>query len=333
MNVTEKEKAKRVEILAELEKNVALRLQKGEIQKAIEELRDIIDDYKRLGLSYKAEILELTLNQMLMEINHPTTGEEEEPPVIEDVENEQTLVQVLEGRSRKAIRRFIQGKTDEAVVELLDIIEEFHRLNMDERAQAIQEWMYQFLGKKLDYDEETKPLSERLETDPELQEQLLSYRTQKVLKHFIKGDPREAVEEFLQIVNDYKRQGKMGIVETLEIWFNLFITKTYLIPAPTAQSAQIKPPSPSTPPTSSNVLPSPINSTKPNQLIFPASPIPPAKPVSSIPSSPIAKPLPSPPSTKPMMHLASTPEPPVTDVFKEKISKIKSLLKQFEESI
>ncbi len=260
MNITEKEKVKRVEILTALEKKIARRLQQGQIQEAIDELKDIIDDYKLLGLVHKAQILELTLNQLLLEINQPEM-EIEEPPIV-DSKDPQAIIQILENRSKKAIRRFIQGKIDEAVSEMLDIIEEFRKLNLEDRAKALEDWMLQFLGKHIAYETEQKPLAERLEVDPELEEQLLSYRTQHVLKRFIQGQHRRAVEEFTEIVNEYKRKGKLDIVETLEIWFNLFITKMYLVPT---QKKTIKPTHPPRPSisTSHTAEPKPIVSPPP----------------------------------------------------------------------
>jgi hypothetical protein len=57
MNVTEKEKVKRVQVLLALERKVIRRLQQGRDEEAIEELRDIIDEYKRLNLLERSEAL------------------------------------------------------------------------------------------------------------------------------------------------------------------------------------------------------------------------------------------------------------------------------------
>ncbi|NVM31283.1 MAG: hypothetical protein HWN65_20765 [Candidatus Helarchaeota archaeon] len=294
MNISEKEKIKRVEILAGLEKKVVRRLVSGKAEEAIEELKDIIDEYRRLNLHHKAEILQITLNEFMAEFRPEIIGKEE-PPQPE----EQKIVQVLEARSKKAIRRFIQGKTDAAVEELLNIIEEFRNLKMEERAKTIEDWMYEFLGKKLEEEERDRPLSERLETDPELEEQLLSYRTQKIIKRFIKGDHRKAVEEFTQIVNEYKRLGKLEIVEMLEVWFNLFITKMYLI-KPQAPQPQAPGPQPPRPP---------------------------------LPSSPALPPqVPQPPSIV-KSPARDTEDANAEQRYKNKISRIKNLLKKFERSL
>ena len=292
MNISEKEKLKRVEVLAGLEKKVVRRLVSGKAEEAIEELKDIIGEYRRLNLHHKAEILQITLDEFIAE-SRPQVIEKEELPQSE----EQKIVQVLEARSKKAIRRFLQGKTDAAVEELLDIIEEFRNLEMEERAKAIEDWMYEFLGKKLEEEERDRPLSERLEMDPELEEQLLSYRTQKIIKRFIKGDHRKAVEEFTQIVNEYKRLGKLEIVEMLEVWFNLFITKMYLI-KPQAPQPQAPGPQPPRPP---------------------------------LPSSPALPPqVPQPPS---IIRSREGPDPDAEQRYKNKISRIKNLLKKFERSL
>ncbi|NVM56323.1 MAG: hypothetical protein HWN66_21680 [Candidatus Helarchaeota archaeon] len=276
MNISEQEKLKRVEVLGALEKKVVRRLQSGKTEEAIEELRDIIDEYERLDLTHRAHILELTLNEYIAETT-PSSVVVEEPPTVEGEDDTQAVIQVLEFRSKKVIRRFLQGKTDDAVEEMLEIIEAFRHLGLIERAQAIEDWMYEFLEKKLEEHEKSLPLSERLEIDPELEEQLLSFRTQKIIKRFAQGKPRRAVEEFTEIVNEYKRLGRLDVVEMLELWFNLFITKMFL-KKPEVKKTQVPPP-------------------------FPLS-----KPQEASPASPTVK-------------------------FKEKITKIKSLLKKFEESL
>lgn len=315
MNVTEKSKVKRVEVLAALEKKVARRLRSGQIDEAIEELHDIIDDYRRLGINSKADVLEMTLNEVISELSPKT-------PPIEVVHSPQkeelpVEVQILEARASKAIRRFLQGKDDEAVTEILEIIESFRQQNEEERAKALEEWMLQFLDKKLDYDREQTPLVELLDVDPDLQNQLLSYRYQQVLKKFIQGKPRKGVEEFVEIVNDYKCQGRLDIVETLEVWFNLFITKTYLLPSQ-------KPI-----PTSTSTAPRPPNKYWQPPIKLPQPPPNHPKPPTTSSTGSIA---PQQPASTPLFNKEDVSAPP-TDRFKEKINKIKSLLKDFEESL
>ncbi len=291
MNITEKEKSKRIEILKGLEKKAIRKLLRGQIEEVIEELKDIIDEYKRLNLNDKAEILEITLNEFIAE-THPS------PVIVEELHltEEQKIIQILEARSKKAIRRFIQGKTDEAVEELLEIINEFRQLQMEERAKAIEEWMYEFLEKSLEAQERDLPLSERLEIDPELEEQLLSYRTQKIIKRFIQGKHRKAVEEFTQIVNEYKHNGKLDIVEMLEVWFNLFITKMFLVkPEILPQtSAQLRVQKPQSQPQQAQMQIPNFSAMPQSQETFDLNP---------------------------------------EEKFKEKISKIKALLKKFEKSL
>jgi len=293
MNISEKAKVKRVEVLAGLEKKIIRRLQAGKTEEALEELKDIIDEYKRLELFQKAEFLEFALDQYLLE-NGESTNAKEGSPEIPETDDTQAIVSVLEARSKKAIRRFLQGKTDTAVDELHKIIEGFREIEMSGRADELEQWILQFLEKMLEEDERNIPLSECLENDPEMEEQLLSFRTQKVIKRFAQGKPRKAVNEFTEIVNDYKRKGRLDIVEMLEIWFNLFITKIYYTPS----KQQSQPPQ-----TTPHIAP------------------PPKSPVAHSPPklSSLTKPEPPPPSPD--------------EMFKDKISKIKSLLKNFEETL
>ncbi len=302
MNISEKEKVKRVEVLAGLEKKIIRRLQAGKTEQALEELRDIIDEYNRLKLFQKAQVLEFALNQYLLE-NEDLKATKEESLEIEASDETQSIISVLEARSKKVIRRFIQGKTDHAVEEMHNIMDGFRAIEMIDRADALEQWMIQFLEKKVDEDERNLPLSECLENDPEIEEQLLSYRTQKVIKRFAQGKPRKAVTEFTEIVNEYKQKGRLDIVEMLEIWFNLFITKMYF--KPSTQQAQPPQEMPST------SLPSPVT-TPPSQNLTQKLPISKATPS----SKPEEVPIPSPDKQ-----------------FKDKISKIKSLLKNFEESL
>jgi hypothetical protein len=329
MNVTEKEKVKRVEILAALEKKVARRLRSGQMDEAIDELKDIIDDYKLLGLHSKAQVLELTLNELLHEINSETAVEED--PTSKKEDKTEHIVAILEARSKMAIRRFLQGKLDDAITLMIEIIEEFRHLEMPDRAEALEDWMYRFLDKKLDDEAELEPISERLESDPALEEQLLSFRMQKILKRFIRGAHRQAVEEFTALVNEYKAKGALHVVETLEIWFNLFITRTYLIPSrkykakSTHPSQQITPPPPLKPMTTSSPS-SPTVKHPPR----PQSAPPLQSKIEEPPAAPKIPPsLPPAPPTKP----SAPAPPPIEDKFREKIDKIKGLLKQFEESI
>ena len=245
MMSSEEKKLKRIDILQGLEQQAIRSLQTGNPEQAIAELKDIIDEYNRLNMTDRAQVLEITLNEFILEMS-PSTVEPEEPPAVKEDDDVQARIHFLEASSKKAIRRFLQGKTDRAVEEMNDIIEGFRQLNMVDRAKALEDWMLEFLEKKLEEDERNLPLSERLEIDPELEDQLLSYRTQNVIKRFAQGQPRRAVEEFTAIVNDYKRQGKLHIVETLEVWFNLFITKMFLV-KPEVQTAPIQPPKPLVP--------------------------------------------------------------------------------------
>ncbi|HUY00799.1 MAG TPA: hypothetical protein VMV49_14655 [Candidatus Deferrimicrobium sp.] len=293
MNVTEKEKVKRVQVLLALERKIIRCLQQGRDEEAIEELRDIIDEYKRLNLLERSQALELTLNQFLLEFNRKIT-ETDEPSIIDEVDTTQNTLEVLEYRSKRAIRRFLQGKTDDAVQNLIEIIDGFRQLQMIDRAQALENWMHQFLEMKVDEDIKNKSLTELLNEDPELQNQLLSFRTQQIIKRFHEGNPRRAVLEYNEIVNDYKHQGRLDIVETLEIWFNLFITKNYLMPTQKQQIQAVP---------SAKVVAQPSSPT-------PTPPTPPISPKKIVPES-----------------------LPINDKFKEKISKIKDLLKQFEESL
>ncbi|MHA1360436.1 MAG: hypothetical protein ACTSRC_20120 [Candidatus Helarchaeota archaeon] len=327
MNVTEKEKVKCVEILAALEKKIARRLRNGQMEEVINELEDIIDDYKILGLFNKAKILELTLNELLDEINS-NSSTQADVLITSELETTQIL-QVLEARSKKAIRRFLQGKLDEAIETLLEIIEEFRHYKMMERAEALEDWMFRFLDKKLDEEDELEPLTERLKSDPILEEELLSFRVQKILKRFIKGAHRRAVEEFTALVNEYKSKGQLEIVETLELWFNLFITRTYLIPARRykAKAADQKRvtehyagthPETRNPPSLNLSTPPPIAIKKPKIHQNAQNP-------SNLP----------PPISDPQLDTSvkmEKPLPSVEDKFREKITKIKGLLKQFEES-
>ncbi len=329
MNVTEREKVKRVEILVALEKKVARRLRSGQMDEAIDELKDIIDDYKLLGLHSKAKVLELTLNELLHEINPETAVEEESPSQTED--KTEQIVMVLEARSKMAIRRFLQGKLDEAIALMIEIIEKFYHLKMADRAEALEDWMYRFLDKKLDDEPELKPISERLESDPALEEQLLSFRVQKILKRFIRGAHRQAVEEFTALVNEYKSKGDLHVVETLEIWFNLFITRTYLIPSRKYKAKSAPPrkqitPTPSQQPTITSPPSPPVVKT-------PLRP-PSAPPLQSKIEKPQAPPrIPTQPSSTSPTDAATPVSPPLEDKFREKIDRIKGLLKQFEESI
>jgi len=304
MNLNEKEKLKRVEFLSALEKKVVRQLQMGKNDAAIEELKNIIEEYRNLKLNQRAEILEITFNQFLMEY-YPKTVQKAEESLQMELTEAQKGLQVLEDHSRQAIHKVLQGKAITAENEIIDIIREFQQLGLGDRAQLLENWLQDFRGKKSDVEDLNKPLNQLLQNDPALQEQLLSYRIQKVLKKFQKGDPKKAVFEFTEIVNDYKRQGRLDTVETLEIWFNLFITKTYLIKPKVAQP-----------------LPKPI----PQSIQPPAQPpplkyTPPQGPPS--PTAPIIGALPSKPE-----KIAPLPD----DVFKTKISKIKSLIKEFEES-
>jgi hypothetical protein len=294
MNVTEKEKVKRVQVLLALERKVIRRLQQGRDEEAIEELRDIIDEYKRLNLTERSQALELTLNQFLLEFNRKL-AEIDEPPTVEKVDIRQNALNMLEYRSKRAIRRFLQGKTDDAVQDLIEIIDGFRQLNMPDRAQTLENWMHQFLEMKVDEDEKNRPLTDLLDSDPELERQLLSFRTHQIIKRFHEGNPRRAVLDYNEVVNDYKRQGKMDLVETLEIWFNLFITKNYLVPPKPVQPIQA--------------------TTTPKTVVQPS---PPAH---------------SPPPPLPSIKTGIPESLPINDKFKEKISKIKDLLKQFEESL
>ncbi len=304
MNLNEKEKLKRVEFLSALEKKVVRQLQMGKNDLAIEELKNIIDEYRNLKLNERAEVLEITLNQFLMEYYPNIFQKPEESHQMEFTEVQKGL-EVLESRSKKAIRRVLQGKAETAENEIIDIIREFQQLGLGDRAQLLENWLQDFRGKKSDVENLNKPLNQLLQNDSALQEQLLSYRIQKVLKKFQKGDPKKAVVEFTEIVNEYKRQGRLDTVETLEIWFNLFITKTYLIkpkvalPVPKAIPQTIQPPA------------------QPPPLKLPPTQGPPSPP------APIAG---HPPSK------AENLTPLSDDAFKTKISKIKSLLKEFEES-
>jgi hypothetical protein len=315
MNLTEKQKVKRVEVIGTLEKKVIRQLQKGKNEKAIEELKNIIDEYKSLGLIERARLLDFTLNQFIRDIKHTSAPELEPSPQIKEL-NESNALQILEFRSKKAIRRVIQGKLQDAESEIVDIIHEFYDLGMDERAQALEGWLHNFQEQKSDIEELNKPLYELLRNDPALQEQLLSYRTQKVLKEFHQGDHKKAVLEFTEIVNDYKRQGKLDTVEMLEIWFNLFITKTFLV------KPKIPPPS--------YQKPSPIKSSSTQVPL--KQPLPPQQ----------TPPQPNP--TKPPIKLSAsiaqnlspkldTPALPTEDPVKAKISKIKALLKEFEDKL
>ena len=325
MNLTEKQKVKRVEVLNTLEKKVVRQLQKGKTEAAIEELKNIIDEYKSLGLNKRAEILEFTLNEFIKESNQNLAVEIEPTPPTEKF-NKQNALQVLEFRSKKAIRRVLQGKLKDAESEILDIVREFRDLGMNDRAQALDGWLRDFQVKKSDIEELNKPLDELLRNDSALQEQLLSYRTQKVLKQFKKGNHKKAVIDFTEIVNDYKRQGKLEIVEVLEIWFNLFITKTFLVKSKTAAPPPQKPapikPSPIQPPIrQSTPLQPPIKQLSPSQLPIEQGP---PKPQSMKQPAPIA--ITKSPKT--------STEPPLSeDPFKAKISKIQSLLKKFEDSL
>jgi hypothetical protein len=304
MNLNEKEKLKRVEFLSALEKKVVRQLQMGKNDAAIEELKNIIDEYRSLKLNQRADILEITFNQFLMEYYPKTVQKTEELQQSESTEAQKDL-QILEDRSKQAIHKVLQGKAKTAENDIIDIIREFQQLGLGDRAQLLENWLQDFRGKKSDVGDLNKPLNQLLQNDPALQEQLLSYRIQKVLKQFQKGDPKKAVVEFTTIVNDYKRQGRLDTVETLEIWFNLFITKTYLLKPKVAQPS-----------------PQPI----PQSIQRPAQP-------SALRVSPT--PGPHSPSTSIAGRPPSQTEnkPPLSDdVFKSKISKIKSMLKEFEES-
>ena len=304
MNLNEKEKLKRVEFLSALEKKVVRQLQMGKNDAAIEELKNIIDEYRSLKLNQRAEILEITFNQFLMDYYPKTVQKAEELQHSEFTETQKDL-QVLEDRSKQAIHKVLQGKAKTAENEIIDIIREFQQLGLGDRAQLLENWLQDFRGKRSDVDDLNKPLNQLLQNDSALQEQLLSYRIQKVLKKFQKGDAKKAVIEFTEIVNDYKRQGRLDTVETLEIWFNLFITKTYLIKPKIAQT-----------------LPKPI----PQSVQPPAQPPPLKLPPTQGPPSPPTSIAGRPPSkTENLIPLSD-------DAFKTKISKIKSLLKEFEES-
>lgn len=301
MNISAKEKIKRVEVLTGIEKKVVRRLRNGKSEEAIQELKDIIDEYKRLGLFQKAEVLQLALNQYILE-TEILKSEKEESPSQDYVDDKHDITQVLEARTKKVIRRFIQGKIDDAIEEMHKIIAALREIKMLERADALEQWMIEFLQKKLDEDERDIPLAELIEEDPALEEQLLSFRTQKVIKRFAEGKPRQAVNEFTEIVNEYKRKGKLQTVEMLEIWFNLFITKMYLVPVSPAQPA-----------------------TSPS-LTAPQSPTTSPPFVSSILSASILN-----ASTPSQQEEVSPPSP--DKIFKDKISKIKTLLKTFEDSL
>lgn len=304
MNLNEKEKLKRVEFLSALEKKVVRQLQMGKNEAAIEELKNIIDEYRDLKLNQRAEMLEITLNQFLMEYYPKTVPKPGKLPQTEITETQKSL-QILESRSKDAIRSVLQGKSKTGENEITDIIREFQQLGLGDRAQLLEDWLQDFLRKKSDVGDLNKPLNQLLQNDPALQEQLLSYRIQKVLKQFQKGDPKKAVVEFTNIVNDYKRQGRLDTVETLEIWFNLFITKTYLIKPKVVQPS-----------------PQPI----PQTIQQPAQP--PTLRVAPTPSLPLT---PASIAGRPPAQVEN--KPPISDdVFKSKISKIKSMLKEFEES-
>jgi hypothetical protein len=118
----------------------------------------------------------------------------------------------------------------------------------------------------------------------------------------------------------------LDIVEVLEIWFNLFITKTFLVKPTTTASPPQKPapikPSPTQPPNRQlPPLQPPIKQPPPSQLPIEHGP---PKQHSMKQAAPIAI------TKSPKI----TAEPPLSaDPFKAKISKIKSLLKKFEDSL
>ncbi|MHA1265414.1 MAG: hypothetical protein ACTSRS_09290 [Candidatus Helarchaeota archaeon] len=320
MNISEKERLKRVEILRALEKKVLRRLQVGKNEEAIEELKDIIDEYRRLKLFHRAEILELALNEFINEFQQ----EEDMNATTSFIElpgDQQAIIQYLEACSKKAIRRIFQGQVEVGLNLLSEIIEEFRNLGNNAYANALEDWTHQFQKKAAEPSPDEIPLSERLQIDPELAEQLLSYRTQKIMKYFIKGMHRRAVLEFTEIVNEYKRKGELEIVEMLEVWFNLFVTKMFMKPSP---------PPPSSPPPAI-IGSSPTSQKMPHSKETPPTPEP--KPSSaSLPLSQIPIPQSLIPKT-PSKYQVDSPTPAPQDKFKEKISRIKTLLEKFEKSL
>lgn len=202
--------------------------------------------------------------------------------------------EVLNALEKNAIHQIQEGQIEEAIIELQNIIDEYRRLQLFSRAEALEIMITELKVKSKDkvQSKDDLPLTEQLKIDPELEEQLLSYRTQKIIKLFVKNEHRKAVEEFTTIVNEYKRGGRLDIVEMLEVWFNLFITKMYLVPLNTPQSS-------SPPSVVSKISILPTSEQTYNTL-------------SKIQSDDI---------------------PSNDTVFKEKISKIKTLLKNFEDSL
>ncbi|MFX1296911.1 MAG: hypothetical protein ACFFD2_18895, partial [Promethearchaeota archaeon] len=133
----------RLKYLNAMEKRVRRLLLKGENKKAIKLLEDVIEDYKKIGVNQKAEILEINLKEMLKESDIKVKNIAQ---LTTEKDNPAQLSFYIEALEKKVKRRFLQGKTMEAIADLKFIITELRKIEQFEKADLLETTLNEFIS-------------------------------------------------------------------------------------------------------------------------------------------------------------------------------------------
>jgi len=138
----------KLRFLKSIETKIRELLLKQDNEQAIKILKHIIEEYKNIGVTERAKILDSIYQKLLIEFHMNLMNSDD--PNIRNHTNSKQLQKIMGILERKIRRRIRQGKVGEAIDDLKYIISELREANYHEEADLLDLTVNQYLTELLD---------------------------------------------------------------------------------------------------------------------------------------------------------------------------------------